>query len=404
VILFYFIFKICFSSSYIFDESITVLGSYDDNIYYSSNNKDKDGNIFQERKSDFILSIDPSLYTAYKVNEIELGIKAGFNYNMYFSESKLSYLANSSKAIIKLNPDQRTSIELNKSYIEDRDPSFHIDNDPYKWIENGFLINTKYTSDSSFWSINASFENIKKNYLKHDYNHLDFDSYFFILENYFQFLPETAIILGIKTGFIDYSFLDTDYHTNIDSMHYELFTGIEGRLTNTVTLSLKLGYLWLDYQTSTDFHEPVISVEFKDLFSQVSSATAGYERRAFDSTYSNFYVDNKLFMSFKSILYDRLINLLTVQYIHRDYWKPNSRVDNRLGLISEFSYPLSTWFGRNISFIISGSYEWITSDVIDAYLEPDEIDSTIFYLRYLSNDPAGNYKRLFLSVGLTSKY
>jgi len=404
MILFFIILKMFYSAAFIFDESISILGSFDDNVYFSSEVKDKDGQIFQEKISDFVFSIDPALYTAYKVNEIELGLKLGLNYNKYLKESKLSHLAYNTSAVVSLNPDQRTKIQLVKSYIEDQDSPFHIDHNPYKWIENNFIINTKYISDSTFWSIDASFENIKINYLDPNYNNLDFDSYFFTLANYFQFLPETSIVLGLKTGFIDYSILDSTYNTNVDSVHYEVFTGIEGRLTNTVTLSLRLGYLWLDYQSSTDFHEPVISVEFKDLFSQVSSATAGYERRAFDSTYSNFYVDNKLYMSFKSILYDRLINLLTIQYIHRDYWKPNSRVDNRLGVISEFSYPLTSWFGRNISFILKGSYEWNTSDVIDAYLEPSLTEPGNYNIFYLSKDPAANYNRLFISVGLTSKY
>jgi hypothetical protein len=331
-----------------------------------------------------------------------LGINSDLTYNKYLSETNLSYLSTDTTAIVKLNPDKRTSIELNKSYTEDRDPSFHFDNDPYRWIENKFLIKTNYKSDSTFWLINASFENTRINYL--DYNNLDNDSYFFNLTNYFQFLPETAIILGLKTGFINYGTLETEYYSNINSIYYELFTGIEGRLTNTVTLSLKFGFLWLDYDQNTDFHEPVISVEFKDLFSQVSSATAGYERRAYDSTYSNFYVDNKLYMNFKSILYDRLINLITIEYIHRDYWKPNSRVDNKLGFISEFSYPLSNWFGRNISVFTRFSYEWVSSDVIDAELIPDPNFPDNKIINYLSNDPAASYKRFFISFGLTTKY
>lgn len=401
IVLFFLTFIIgsVFSSNFYFKDSLTLLGSFDDNVYYYD----------QGRKGDFLLTVDPALYVSYKVNELELALDGDYSYNQYFSETNLSNFSSNSSAIVKLNPDKRTKIELIQGYIDSSDPPISDGSDTnytdtadrYNWVQNRFIITTKYKSDSTFWSIDASFENYKTNYKNPTFNNLDNNSYFFTLTNYFSFLPETSLLLGLKTGFNDYIFPDNEYYSNSDSTHYEVFTGIKGRLTNTVTLFLKFGYLWLDYITNTDYHEPVIHVEFQDLFSQVSSATAGYERMAYDSTYSNFYVDNKLFMNFKSIFYDRLINLITVQYIYRYYWTPNNRVDNRLGLISELTYPLTTVYGKNVSVIATVSYEWVTSDAYNAIYE--DVNG-VYTFRALGPDPSVDYKRLFVSLGLTTKY
>lgn len=380
-----------FSNGFNYKDALTVRGSFDDNVYFLNS----------KRVSDFCFNVDPSFYFSFIENEIELGINTDFSYNQYFNNTNLSNLQSNTGAIVRLKPDTRTYVELMQDYEASSDPSFVDGEDRYKWVQNSFVINTRYKSDSTFWSIHGSFENYKRNYLDATYNNLDNNYYYFTLMNYFTFLPETSLILGIKTGFIDYIYQDLKY-SNSNSTHYEFTFGVDGRLTNTVTLLLKLGFLWLDYDFDTDFHEPVIFVEFKDLFSQVSSASAGYERTAYDSTYSNFFIDNKLFMKFKSIFYDRLINLTTIQYIYRDYWIPNPRVDNRLGLITEFSYPITTIYKRNISVILTSSYEWVTSDAYDGVVDKGD-GATIVDIRG-SLDPAVDYKRFFISMGLTTKY
>jgi len=150
----------------------------------------------------------------------------------------------------------------------------------------------------------------------------------------------------------------------------------------------------MNYQYGLDFHEPVMSLRVTDIMSESTSLAAVYERMAYDSVYSNFYVDQKVAIELKSIWYDSIVNLATFQYIYRYYRISPRRVDHRLGFITEFSIPLFVISGikENISFTTKAMAEWVNSDAYNSFGY------------YTGPDPSANYSRFVVLVGLTNKF
>ncbi|MEI6093485.1 MAG: hypothetical protein WCQ47_07370, partial [bacterium] len=169
----------------------------------------------------------------------------------------------------------------------------------------------------------------------------------------------------------------------------------DGRISSDILMKLRVGFLWLDYQFGTDFTEPVVVLNFTDILSSLHSITVGYERMAYDSTYSNFYVDQKLSVESKSIWFDSITNLFTAQYIYRYYRYSPKRIDHRLGFISEFAVPLinlNRLNGESISFVTTFLAEWVNSDAYNNFGY------------YTGPDPSASYKRFVVMAGLTTKY
>ena len=155
--------------------------------------------------------------------------------------------------------------------------------------------------------------------------------------------------------------------------------------------------IWLIFsiEFGTDFHEPVIILSLTDIMSSLHSITVGYERMAYDSTYSNYYVDNRLSVESKSIWFDSITNLFTAQYIYRFYRAYPRRIDHRLGFIAEFAVPLVTISkagNENISFVTTALAEWVNSDAYN------------YFGLYTGPDPSASYRRLVVLFGLTTKY
>jgi hypothetical protein len=367
------------------DQSVTVLGGFDTNPLYV---EDSGG-------LETIFKMEPDLAAKYSLNEITFGVGAGFDIQKNFKNSGQSKFSWELDSEIELRPDKNTFIELVNEYDRDSDPILQDSESREKWLDHIVTINALYTTESTFYSLEGQFESHSRNYSNATLDNFDNNKRYFSLINRFNFFPETAILLGFKSG---YSFYpagpNASPYGNVDSIHYEGYFGVDGRITNTITMLVKLGFLWLDYESGTNFHEPFFLLEFKDMFSSNYSVTAGYERMAYDSIYSNLYVDQKMYLEFKSIFKDNFINLTTIQYIYRYYRFYPKRIDHRLSFITELALPIITInrIGNNISFVTRFLADWVKSD---AYND---------FNFYAGPDLAADYKRFVILFGITTKY
>jgi len=367
--------------------SVSAVGGLDTNPIYRE----------EGAKVDAFLNVEPRLGASYNYRELTLSMNTGMGYTQYLKYAEQSFLKWNVNSKIDLIPDKNTHIDLINDYISSSDPTIAEGEDRFKWFKHNYAINTYYSDDEEFWKLKGSFESFRIDYTEDYLRHLDNQKRFFSLTNWFYFLPETAIIFGVRSGYSSYlSGLATDSYLNSDSVIYEGFLGFDGRVTSSVTLLVKVGWQYLDYEYETDFSQPFFNIEFKDLINAVNSVTAGFERRAYDSTYSNFYLDQKLYMEYKSIFFDNYIVIGKAQYINRTYKEPNRRLDNRLGLMGEISMPvikISKTF-NNLSLILTGLIEWVDSDAYNLFE----------YVYPGSSELSVTYRRMLGTIGLTTEF
>jgi hypothetical protein len=369
-----------------YSQDISVITGYDSNIYYNTDTK----------VSDIFLKMDPKGSITYDQNNIFFKTGGGLDYRKYFGHSNQSSLGWDAWGEVKVVPEQNSSVLLSNRYYGNSDPAFSDTDSRRPWIKHDLRIVADYKSKISFWGMEGYFESFGVGYRDDAFTNLDNVKRYFTLVNKFQFFPETTLLIGLKTGYSYYpaGFGAQPYGLS-NSIHYEFYVGLKGRLNNTVKINAKGGFLYLDYAYGTQFHEPVLSLEFTDQFSPSHSVTAGFERMAYDSTYSNFYVDQKLFMDFKSLWWDNFVSLTRIQYIYRAYWYYPKRLDHRLGFVSDLAVPfvMLKSLKSSLSFITTVLAEWVNSDAYNMELA-----------LYNGPERSVSYKRFVLMFGLTTRY
>jgi len=366
-------------------DSVSVLGGLDSN------------SMFEETPSrmDYLLRVDPELNFLFDKNGFYTDVGGGIDYNRNFRNTNQSVFKWKFNSVVGVAPEEPARIELVNNYDNNSDPILMDTESRSKWGLYTLKVNTSYMTKSKLWMILGDFEAFSKKYDLSTFENFNNKKRYFILNNKFYFFPETAMLLGFKTG---YSFYTAGYNSrpygNSDSTYYYLFSGIEGRISRDITMDMKFGFLCMDYEYGLDFHEPVISMKFTDVLSPHHSLTASYERMAYDSTYTNFYVDNNMSLEFKSIWFDNFVNLSTFEYIYRYYRMSPKRIDNILAFTTEIAIPVFVLssISENISFTTKFLAEWVNSDAYNSFGF------------YVGPDPSASYSRFVLLFGLTTKF
>lgn len=373
-------------AKFLVEDSISIVGGFDSNPLYRDTSA----------SSDYLFQVDPKLFLIYDTNEITLKVGGLATYSKYIKNNNQTSLAWNLSGKLEARPYESTKIQFYSDYTKNSDPILLDDESRYKWSSPSLKLNMEYRAPTSSWGFSAGFEAQSKEYELASLQNFNNRKKYISMGGKYYFFPETALIFGAKSGYSTYTAgRSVGPYPNNNSVYNEVYTGLDGRISSDILMKLKFGFLWLDYQVGTDFTEPILSLNFIDVLSSLHSITVGYERMAYDSTYSNFYVDQKLSVESKSILFDSITNLFTAQYIYRYYRYYPKRIDHRLGFISEFAIPfitLNKLNGENISFVTTFLAEWVNSDAYNNFG------------LYTGPDPSASYKRLVIMAGLTTKY
>jgi len=366
-------------------DSVSLGGGFDTNPLFL------DGS----NSADYLLRVDPNLDFIYDKSSFYTKIGGGIDYNKYFKNSNQSFFKWKFDSLISIRPEESATLDLINNYDNNSDPVMMTTEDRAKWGLYTMIASLHYITKSNLWKIDGDFESYSRSYDSDTYKNFNNNKRYLSIKTKFYFFPETAFLLGCKGGLSTYPARSnaTPYGLS-DSVYMEGFIGLDGQITSNVEMFFKLGFLFLDYQRGTNFHEPVLDLRVTNFLSKLSSLTAAYERMAYDSTYSNFYVDNRLALEFKNIWYDNFVNLSTFQYIYRDYRIYPGRRDHRLAFITETAVPVFVMSSvkENISLFARFMAEWVNSDAYN------------YFNLYVGPDPAASYRRFVLLVGLTTKY
>ena len=367
-------------------DSISLLGGFDTNCLYMESSSGLD----------YLMRVDPEVDIFFDRREFVFNVGGGIDYNRYFKNTSQSWFTWKFNGGVSLKPDEDSVFYLNNKYDNNSDPVLMDTETRAKWNMYSVRAGMDHKTQSKAWKFISGLSMDVKEYDDDDtYDNFNNRKAYIDIETRYSFFPETALRLGAIGGRSYYTAgYDVSPYGNSDSVYLEGFTGVMGRLTNDVSVDIKAGFLYLDYKYGTDFHEPVIRIKVTDLISYRTSLSAIYERMAYDSVYSNFYVDEKVSMEFKSIIYDSMASLSEFQYIYRYYRASPRRVDHRLGFITELSIPLFVvkQLKENISFTTKFMAEWVNSDAYNSFGY------------YTGPDPSASYSKMVFLVGLTNKF
>jgi len=366
-------------------DSVSIGGGFDTNPLF----------LDASSSMDYLLRVDPSLDFIYDKSSFYTKIGGGIDYNKYFKNTNQSFFKWKFDSLVSVRPEESTILDLINNYDNNSDPVMMTTEDRAKWGLYTMKASLHYLTKSNLWKIDGDFESYTRRYDSDTYKNFNNNKRYMTIKTKFFFFPETAFLFGYKGGFSTYTAEHTAQpYGNSDSVYNEGFVGLDGQITSSVDMFLKFGFLYLDYEYGTDFHEPVLELRVTDFLSKLSSLTATFERMAYDSTYSNFYVDDRMALEFKNIWYDNFVSLSTFQYIYRDYRIYPGRRDHRLAFITETAVPVFVMpsVKENISLFVRFMAEWVNSDAYN------------YFKLYTGPDPAASYRRFVLLVGLTTKY
>ncbi len=366
-------------------DSVSLLGGIDTNSLYMESSTGMD----------YFIRVDPAVSLVLDKRELLFELGGGIDYNHYFKNSSQSFFAWTFNGDLELKPDDQTAFYITNSYTNNSDPVLMDTEVRAKWNLYTIGAGIDYYTSSKAWQFISGINADSKKYEESLFDNFDNKKTYINIETKYYFFPESALRLGVIGGRSYYtSGYDTRPYGNSDSVYIEGFTGLSGRLVENINIETKVGFLWMDYQHGLSFHEPIIIIKVTDILSNRTSLSAEYERMAYDSVYSNFYVDEKVAMSFKSIWYDSIVNLSTFQYIYRYYRGDPKRVDHRLGFITESSIPLFVVAAlkENISLTTTFLAEWVNSDAYNSFAY------------YVGPDPSASYSRMVFMLGLTNKF
>lgn len=185
-----------------------------------------------------------------------------------------------------------------------------------------------------------------------------------VYEYQYYFLPETAFIAGFDVESSIYpdglKRLEADPGVTtylFDNMLLQARVGIRGRLTEFTTVDLMFGYANRSYKKSSSFDEPIFEVKLNEQITPQDILSAGYIYRVYDSFYTNYELNQHMYLGYARVLGDRFIAFFRADYVYKSYSRPNRREDQQLnGTVRvDISYK-PNWIiqaGINADFLIS---------------------------------------------------
>ncbi len=209
----------------------------------------------------------------------------------------------------------------------------------------------------------------------------------------YLFLPETAMFIEGQAGLHSYPTgtenIDIDpgsTRVKYSNFFTEGYFGFKGRLTEFSNVNAKFGFAIRSYQRESNFAEPVFSIEFDEQLSPQDLIKTGYIYRVEDSYFTNWVLDQNLYLVYARVFGDSFVANIRMEYIYRSYSNPFRREDQRAHgtLRMEYSY-LPSW-----TFVAQGSLDVTSSDARNT--QNDAVD------------PAASYEQVQAQISLVKSF
>lgn len=182
-----------------------------------------------------------------------------------------------------------------------------------------------------------------------------------------KFFPKTALVFDAHVT--PTSYYDSDA-THASSVPVRVRGGINGLLTQRLTLLAMVGYGAGFYTAGDDFDSIIGTLELGYLIGPVSRLKLGYERDFSDSIFANFYVQDRGYVEFNQMIAGKFLLVIRGGVARLGYStvtdpgaSDTDRVDIRAtaGLFGE--YRAKDWLGINLSAEYMGNFsDWSFTD------------------------------------------
>lgn len=226
-----------------------------------------------------------------------------------------------------------------------------------------------------------------------EYDHLNNQSISGFLYYKKYFLPETYVYFGVAGGIKTFpdGTKSTVARKKFDSMRVEPGVGLEGRLTRYFKIRSYLAYSMMTYDKfpgvrATNYQDPVFLLELEEEMSPRDFLLMGLENRAEDSYFTNFQINQKIYVGYGKFIGDQILWVSKMEYLYRTYSRPNRRDDQRFVFDTRMEYSYSQTLKLEATF----NFDILSSDAINPDGPPDPID------------PSSSYKNIRL--GFFGKY
>jgi hypothetical protein len=191
------------------------------------------------------------------------------------------------------------------------------------------------------------------------------------------FLPETFVYFGLSGGMRTFPNGTKNFPSRpkYDSQRIEPGLGLEGRLTKYFKIRSYLAYSMITYKTDSGYQDPVYLVELEEEVSPRDFLLMGLEDLAEDSYFTNYQLNQKIYVGYGKFLGDQILWVSKVEYLYRTYSRPNRRDDQRFIADSRLEYSYSQALKLEAAF----TFDLLSSDAVNPDGPPTPIDPSASY-------------------------
>ncbi|MBZ0271415.1 outer membrane beta-barrel protein [bacterium] len=187
-----------------------------------------------------------------------------------------------------------------------------------------------------------------------------------------KFFPKTALVLQGGAG--EYVYPE---NPDGDATVYYGMGGVTGQLTRVLRIILKGGYHVSDYAENDDYQGPIGQAELSALWSEDARVALGVRRQILDSSTTNFYVSDEVYLLLYRVWGHRLATEGYGSYQSNEFSDPFDRHEDYIQLRAELTLRLIYWL------YLGGGYQYDTLQFDDGDTETTT-NRNIYFLKLLA--------------------
>jgi len=339
---------------------------YVDNIYFVPTNYRplNKGSVPQGVESDFVFNVTPTVLLRLQVPTF----KAQASYELYNDDylgyddpqhrhTKLNAYNHTFSELIDYQAPVGVFLTLDDKYLIQRayeETTVYVDfiQGNQRHNEGHAILGYKHGPDENFYFA-GKYTNVYDQY--DQFGQFNRRAWYGDGDLRIKFLPLTAFVLQGGYGQIAYP--------NMASKAATVFYGeggLAGQLTSHLKIILKGGYQESDYTQFDSYKGPIGQAEFGAFWEENTQATVGYMRQVLDSSTTNFYVSDDIYLRLYHLWAERLGTEGTASYQFNKFSRPTSSNQNFLDLKIELTFRMIYWL------YLGGGYQydsiWLKSE------------------------------------------
>ncbi len=307
---------------------------YNDNIYFVADDftPTGPGEVPQQKETDLVVNLQPAV--AMRIKTPRLNLEAGYRfYNDHYlgyddpddRHAKLDSSNHTFNGLMKYEAPVGLFMSVDDTFVdqqafeESEDYIDQIRGDQQHNEAHG-VMGLKRGPENNFY-LAGGYTLIDDRYEKVD----DYDRQAWSADGdlRLKFLPRTALLFLGGYGEVSYPNLE-----GFDSNMTYYMGGFGGQITNVIHLRLMGGFQQNEYMEEESFEGPVGLGEISAIWGSETNITLGVRRRILDSSTTNYYTSDEVFLRFYRLWFQRLTTEGFASYQSNEFSEPFAHTEN----------------------------------------------------------------------------